>query len=140
MTTLSLCGIFALIFSLLQMYPANAQNTIDCSPTYLQTHGKQILVGCMKSCGNERHTAVARQSGVECTNLTTDVANNMQKYLGYMCPVGLRAFPFRWSVLGGDSEGAVSKRDGVKAGADGAVPTVSYSFPLSVCGQFISSP
>uniref|UniRef100_A0A131Z6Z8 Evasin n=1 Tax=Rhipicephalus appendiculatus TaxID=34631 RepID=A0A131Z6Z8_RHIAP len=88
MTTLSLCGIFALIFSLLQMYPANAQNTIDCSPTYLQTHGKQILVGCMKSCGNERQTVVARQSDVECTNVTTDIANKMQKYLGYMCPVG----------------------------------------------------
>uniref|UniRef100_A0A131YGE0 Evasin n=1 Tax=Rhipicephalus appendiculatus TaxID=34631 RepID=A0A131YGE0_RHIAP len=48
----------------------------------------QILVGCMKSCGNERQTVVARQSDVECTNVTTDIANKMQKYLGYMCPVG----------------------------------------------------
>uniref|UniRef100_A0A224Y3D2 Evasin n=1 Tax=Rhipicephalus zambeziensis TaxID=60191 RepID=A0A224Y3D2_9ACAR len=88
MTTLSLCGTFVLIFSLLQVHPAHGQGTNDCGPMLLQTHGKPIHVGCTTSCESSAHTVTARQSGQECTNISTAVAKKMQKFLGYMCPVG----------------------------------------------------
>ncbi|XP_049522142.1 evasin P1181-like [Dermacentor silvarum] len=84
---LSLCA-FVVVILLSQVMPAVKAQSTDCSPMLLYTHGKPIRVGCKLICTRSQHNATVTQEGVECTNITSEVAGKMQRFLGYYCPVG----------------------------------------------------
>ncbi|XP_075543575.1 evasin P1181-like [Dermacentor variabilis] len=64
------------------------QVTNVCTPLLLNTHGKPIHVGCSHTCSNGHQVAKVTQTDAECTNISSETAQKMQPFLGYICPVG----------------------------------------------------